>query len=223
MTTPRPCRASLCQLALAATLLLSLTGCQTAYYQTMEKFGVHKRDILIDRVEESRQTQQETKEQFADALEQFQAVVHTPGGELQEKYDRLKAVLDDSEAHASQVRERIDAVEDVADALFTEWEGELKQYTNPSLRDASRRKLVATRGRYKRLLAAMRRAEAKIDPVLSVFRDQVLFLKHNLNAQAIASLRTELGNIETDVAKLIREMESSITEADSFIKALHAE
>ena len=35
----------------------------------------------------------------------------------------------------------------------------------------------------------MRLAESRIEPVLKSFRDQVLFLKHNLNAKAIASLR----------------------------------
>jgi hypothetical protein len=32
----------------------------------------------------------------------------------------------------------------------------------------------------------MLKAEQKIQPVLGAFRDQVLFLKHNLNANAIA-------------------------------------
>jgi hypothetical protein len=66
----------------------------------------------------------------------------------------------------------------------------------------------------------MKRAEAKIDPVLAVFRDQVLFLKHNLNARAIVSIQNELVSVETDVASLIREMEASINEADGFIKTM---
>ena len=38
-------------LALAAALWLGLTACQTVYYSAMEKVGVHKREILVDRVE----------------------------------------------------------------------------------------------------------------------------------------------------------------------------
>ena len=70
------------------------------------------------------------------------------------------------------------------------------------------------------LIDAMKRVENKIDPVLSAFRDQVLFLKHNLNAQAIASLKSELASVEDDVAALIKEMEASIAEADKFIKTM---
>jgi len=42
------------------------------------------------------------------------------------------------------VRDRIDAVQDVAVALFAEWEEELEQYSNRSLRSASRAKLKQT-------------------------------------------------------------------------------
>jgi DUF1680 family protein len=108
-------------------VLWSLLGCESTYYKTMETVGYHKRDIMVDRVQEARDAQ---------------------------------------------------------------------------------------------LIGAMKRAERKIDPVLAAFRDQVLYLKHNLNAQAIASLQSELASIETDVAKLIKEMEASIKEADGFISSM---
>ena len=201
-------------------LSLLLPGCQTAYYSTMEKFGVHKRDILIDRVNEARDSQQEAKEQFASALEKFSSVVKFKGGELEKQYQQLKNELDRSEAGAVQVHDRIKAVEEVAEDLFDEWQDELKQYTSSKLRQSSKDKLARTKKQYARLIKAMKRAEAKIEPVLNPMRDQVLYLKHNLNARAIASLENELTTIETDVARLIREMESSIREADSFIRDL---
>ena len=68
--------------------------------------------------------------------------------------------------------------------------------------------------------AAMRRAERAMSPVLSAFQDQVLVLKHNLNARAIGSLRNELGNIERDTASLIAEMQKAIDEANSFISSM---
>jgi uncharacterized protein YhaN len=200
--------------------MLLLASCQTAYYATMEKLGYHKRDILVRRVQDARDSQEEAKEQFQSALEQFSAVVNFRGGELEAKYNHLRAALDKSDARAQAVQKRIAAVEDVAEALFKEWEAELPQYTNDTLRRASARQLAQTRQRYTPLMGAMRRAEAKMAPVLAAFRDQVLFLKHNLNTQAIASLQQELVTVETDIAALIRAMEASIAEADAFIKAL---
>ncbi len=201
-------------------VFLLLTGCQSAYYATMEKAGFHKRDILVDRVESARDSQQEGKEQFRSALEQFSSVLNFKGGKLENKYKKLNAEYEESEDKAEKVRSRIDAVEDVAEALFEEWQEELEQYANANLRRDSEQKLRDTRSRYKQLIAAMKRAERKMAPVLSAFKDQVLYLKHNLNAKAILSLQQEFGSIKTDINALIMEMERSIGEADAFIKEI---
>ena len=200
--------------------LFAIVGCQGVYYKTMETFGHHKRDLLVDRVEDARDAQQDAKEQFQSALEKFSAVMNFSGGKLEEKYKELNAELERSESKAKAVRENIRDVENVSNALFEEWESELGQYTNDNLRRTSEQKLQQTRLRYSQLIEVMKRAESKIDPVLLAFRDQVLFLKHNLNAQAIASLHDELASVEADIALLIKEMEASIIEADAFIKAM---
>jgi len=204
-------------------VLLMLSGCQSTYYKTMEAFGYHKRDLLVDRVEDARDAQQDAKEQFQTALEKFSAVMNFSGGELEQKYKQLNTELERSESRAKSVRKHIGDVEDVSNALFKEWESELSQYTNDKLRRASELKLEETRQRYAQLIDVMKRAETKIEPVLAAFRDQVLFLKHNLNAQAIASLHDELASVEADIGLLIKEMEASITEADAFIKAMSNE
>lgn len=203
---------------IAATF--SLLGCQTAYYGAMEKLGIEKRDILVDRVQDARGAQQEAKEQFEDALEQFIAVTEFQGGALEARYRQLKAEFDASEAEAENVRGRIRDVERVAKDLFAEWDKELGQFTNQAMRRTSERQLADTRRHYAVLIGKMRRAESRIAPVLDAFRDRVLFLKHNLNAQAIASLRTDRAEVESDIAVLVTEMNKSIAEADAFIRRM---
>jgi chromosome segregation ATPase len=206
-----------------AGILIAVAGCQSTYYKTMEAFGVHKRDLLKDNVEEARDSQTEAKEQFKSALEKFTEATNFRGGDLEAKYKELDAELERCESKAARVSERISKVEAVAEALFDEWEDELDQYNSQDLRRKSERKLDATRRQYGKLDAAMRRAEDKMDPVLVVFRDQVLFLKHNLNAKAIASLQDELVAVEEDVALLVKDMEASIAEADRFISTMTEE
>lgn len=200
---------------LAAALVL--TGCSSMYYDTLENFGYEKRDILVSRVQDARQSQLETKEQFESALEQFQAVVGHDGGDLEKKYRTLNTEFQRCEAKAKKVGERINSIESVAGALFREWEKELDQYSDPSLRRASERQLGQTKERYNELVTSMRDVERRIDPVLAAFRDRVLFLKHNLNAQAIASLEGDLGTLENDVAQLVNEMNASIEVANEFL------
>lgn len=205
---------------LLAFALVALAGCQSAYYSALEKVGLHKRDILIDRVEDARDSQQEAKEQFKDALEHYRSVVQVKGGKLEERYDSLNREYEASEASAREVRERIAAVEDVAEALFREWQKELDDYTNASLKAASAKDLKRTRGEYQALLQRMRAAEKRIDPVLNVLRDQVLFLKHNLNARAIGALQGEYRTLQGNVDQLVAEMQRAIDEADLFIRQL---
>jgi len=157
---------------------------------------------------------------FKSALEQFVALTGTGGGPLQEKYDKLSGAYERSEARAEAVRTRISEVERVAGALFSEWRSELSQYTDASLRSLSERELADTQARYQTLVEAMRRAAARMQPVLSKFKDQVLFLKHNLNAQVVARLGNTNAQLQSDVSQLIAEMERSIQEADSFIREM---
>jgi DNA-binding ferritin-like protein len=199
-------------------LIFILGGCQSAYYSTLEKAGYHKRDILVERVGKARNAQQEGKEQFKSALEKFSSVLNLKGGKLEDKYKQLDEEYENSEEAADDVRSRIDSVESVAEALFEEWQDELKEYTNASLKRDSKEKLDNTRSRYKKLITAMRRAEKKMDPVLKAFKDQVLYLKHNLNAKAIMSLQKELRSVKSNITALVKDMEKSIQEADRFIR-----
>ena len=165
-------------------------------------------------------SQEEGQAQFKNALEQFQAVVNFDGGDLQAIYYELDAEYEDSVESADLILERIDDVESVAEAMFDEWSGELNQYSNQSLRRDSERQLNQTRQRYNRLISSMRKAEKTIDPVLDSLKDNVLYLKHNLNARAIASLKGELTTVNEDVTNLIDAMQRAIDESNQFIEQM---
>jgi hypothetical protein len=202
---------------LLVLLSIALAGCESTYYNAMEQFGVHKREILIDRIEDAQIAQEDGQEQFKDALEQFQAVVNFDGGDLEAIYNKLNSEYEDSVDAADTIRDRIGSVESVADALFSEWETELNEYSSATLKRDSQRQLEQTRKRFNRLMSSMRSAERTIDPVLASLKDNVLYLKHNLNARAIASLKGELSNVNADVNNLIEAMQTAINESNAFI------
>jgi ElaB/YqjD/DUF883 family membrane-anchored ribosome-binding protein len=195
------------------------SGCSNAYFKSMEAIGFPKRELLVKRVEAARESQKDAKEQFKTALETFRTVVNVRSGDLETKYEKLKRQLDQSEARASEVRSRIEKVEEVSEALFREWRNELVQYKNPELRRNSEESLADSRARYLTLISAMKRAEGRLEPALQPLRDDVLYLKHNLNAQALSALTRELDEVEGNVDSLVRELEASIAEADSFIRS----
>jgi len=205
---------------LILSLFLMLTACATMYLEGLEKVGIPKRDVMVYRVEKARDTQEETKEQFKSALEQFTAATNFDGGDLEATYQRLNDAYEASVAKAEEVRSRIADIESVSEALFTEWKQEITQYSSTAMKQSSQKKLSTTQKHYRQLIKSMKQAEAKIEPILTVFNDQVMFLKHNLNARAIASLKGELSTIKSDVSALVVSMEQSINEANAFISTM---
>lgn len=206
-------------LVLVAALLASSPGCMRcgAYYDAMEKLGYEKRDLLVKRVDSAREAQQEAQQQFRDTLQEFQTLVGYKGGELESKYEKLRSEYEDASSRAEAVRTRIANVRDVANRLFQEWSTEIGQFTSNDLRVESQRELDLTRRRYQEVLTVMERASKRMDPVLAKLNDQVLFLKHNLNARALGSLKSTAEALQVEVGKLVTDMEASIAEASKFI------
>ena len=185
-----------------------------------DTFYKEPRDVLVSRVEMARDVQIETAEEFKSALEKFKAVTHFEGGDLEKKFNSLSSAFEDSEKAAKKVSSRIDRVTAAANNLLEEWREELDDYHDSAIRQRANEQFDETRLHADKMIAAMRRAEQKTQPVLAAFRDQVLFVKHNLNMQAISSLTQENDIIEQNVSALIAEMEASIAEAEAFISSI---
>jgi hypothetical protein len=201
--------------------LLSPNGIGASWgVPSYDTFYQEPRDVLVTRVEAARDVQQETAEEFKSALERFKAVTQFEGGDLEKKFNQLNSAFEDSEDAAKNVSSRIDRVTDATNKLLKEWRTELEDYHDATIKARASEQFDETRLHADRMISAMRKAEQKTKPVLDAFRDQVLFVKHNLNMQAISSLTEESSIIERDVEQLIIEMEASIAEAESFISSM---
>ncbi|MEO6437120.1 MAG: DUF2959 domain-containing protein [Tepidisphaeraceae bacterium] len=204
----------------ASLVVFMLVGCKSAYYGAWEKLGYEKRDILVGEVEDAKKGQEKAKEQFKTTMQKFQELTNYQGGELESKYKKLSSEYDRCKSRADAVTKHVADVDETANDLFREWKTELTKYDNAELRSKSAQQLADSQARYGDLIAAMRKSESKMQPVLKAFNDQVLFLKHNLNASAIASLKTTATQIDSDVQALIKDMEASINEANEFISQM---
>jgi len=200
-----------------AFLLLFISACSSTYYGAMEKVGVHKRDILVDRVADGRDSQTAAQKQFKSALEQFDSVVKLEETDLKKAYDKLNKEYEKSKKAADDVSTRIDKIESVANDLFKEWKNELKQYESKELKRSSEEQLKTTKVRYNTMITSMKTAEQTMEPVLKIFHDNVLFLKHNLNTQAVGSLQSEFANLEGQIGELIKSMNVAIDSSNKFI------
>jgi hypothetical protein len=217
---PRP--RFLCAAVLLAVLpTLCITGCQSIYNATMENvFGYEKRELFKKSVTALQSEQKEAQKEFKDALTRLKELYGFRGGELESVYEKVKTSYERCAEETKSVGERIENMEDLAKSMFSEWETELKQYSNPNLAATSREQLRLTKERFAQLDKTVREAEASMQPVLSQLKDNVLFLKHNLNAAAIGSLQGEAGSIQKQIEELLTRMNASIAASDKFIQSL---
>ena len=211
--TPRGFTPALC------LVLVTAIGCRTAYYAVWEKLGREKRHLLRAQVEKAQTEQEKASEEFKDVLTRVKELYGFKGGDLERFYNKLRDDYEACKDRAESIEGRIKQVEQIAADLFKEWESEINEMTNEKFKTKSRQSLRDTRKRYERLSVAMTKAKASMEPVIRRLKDYVLYLKHNLNAQAVGSLKREVGEIETEVEGLIRDMKKSINEANTFLKS----
>ena len=201
-------------------MLAFASACSTAYYSAWEMLGKEKRDLLRSNVETVKKDQEKAADEFEDALERLRSLYDVDAGELEKVYDRIKDDYEDATGRAEQISDRIDTIGEIADDLFREWEREIDEISNPNYRAESRQQLEKTTTKYAALAASLKKAETSMEPVLTHLKDNVLFLKHNLNAAAIGGLSSEMDQIESDIEELVADMRASIAEADRFLSTL---
>ncbi len=206
-------------LALAGALPFA-AGCRSVYYDVWETLGKEKRDLLKSEIRGMMGDQRDAELAFSTALDRMKQLTGFDGRELEAQYDRLKSAHADAASAAGDIDDRMDDIHNVAADLFSEWEAEISTMTTPVLRDASRRQLTETRHRYANLDRNLNSTRASMTPVLGFLRDHVLYLKHNLNAQAVGALGNEMSSVERDIDGLKASIQHSIDEAQRFIASM---
>lgn len=212
-----PVGLTLARRAILCAGLLLLSGCATVQYSALEKVGIEKRDILVDRVEDARDAQDETREELVSAYDALSELIDHDGGELEKRYRALDKAVDRSSDARDDLDDRLKAIDRVSRDLFKEWEEELTLYSSDTLRQDQTRKLAVARRQYAAMRERMQTARNRVDPVMNILNDNRLFLKHSLNAQALNALRGQVATIDGQVQALIRDMQSAIDEANAFI------
>lgn len=191
-----------------------------AKYGAYEMIGYEKRDLFKKEVKAVKKDQDDSQKAFEDALEKLKYFYAYDGGKTESEYNKLKDSYESSQDESKNLSASIQKLDEVAQDLFAEWKEEINGISNSDLRKKSTVKLSETRIRYKELHQKLKNSEKNMSPILVKMKDQVTFLKHNLNAGAMTGLQAEGDRIEQDIENLIKEMKTANQEAEDFIKTL---
>lgn len=205
---------------LLLTILLPGVGCTRMYYSVLDKLGKEKRDILVSRIVDGRKDQEKAREQIKTTMEAFKDLTGFEGGNLERVYNKLDGEYKDSKNRADDLISRNRSIDKVANDLFREWAKETDNMRDASLKSQSRSLMRETQRRHDQYMTQMRGTEERMSSVVKAFEDQVLFLKHNLNARAIGSLKGTMERMDKEVASLMVDIERSMKEADAMVQSL---
>lgn len=204
-------------------LLLSLlltSSCSTVYYNFWETLGKEKRDLLKSKLNDVNNAQEDVEEQYVDNLERIRKEYNFNEGELEKTYDKITDDYEDTNEKQKELSERINKANNIATDLFEEWKNEAYQLQNKNYKRKSLQKLAITKKKYSRTYTTIKKIEKDLNKILRKFKDQVIFIKHNLNAKVIGNLKSEFNDIKIDIKKQIKNIKRSKNQTELFIKEL---
>lgn len=196
-------------LSLLLWTAIALSGCATTGPQRAAK--------LVSRVEESRQTLQQTQKRMRDSLAAAYALDQTQGGKLESDFQRFDSAVKDTGENIIEFRKRMAEMNKTSNDFFANWATELQKYATEEFRKRSGARLEETRGRYKRVVSAMQRPDEKLNPFWAQLHDVALFLSHNLNRDGVASIKNTVKKLNDEAADLYKLIDAAVAEADMFV------
>ncbi|MEM6987810.1 MAG: DUF2959 family protein [Pseudomonadota bacterium] len=198
-----------------------LAGCATTYYSVWEKLGYQKRDILQTRVERARDSQQEALQRFEVLAAVSEPLAADPVTDVDTtaQLAKLRVAYRNAARSASTLRSHIDQVDDVSQALFSEWEEELINTASSAQRSADTQELAETRQAYNTLIGTMRSTEAGISPVLITVEDSVRSLESD-QVSIGGGQASGFISLQGDLDRLAKDLRRSIAIADGFVARL---
>ncbi len=198
------------------SLFLFTTSCEPRSYRIWEFLGWEKREILSSEVENVGENQKEIKEDFQSIYERIKTEYDYERDEIDDLYDQLKSDYEKAKNKADRIKASSKKIRQIAKALFAEWEEEAMAISNKNYRKDSLVKLRQAQARFKHLSASLHRSESQLDRVLVQLNDQVLYLKHNLNAKSLALFESEIKLVKNEIDELIKAIEKTIQYSQTF-------
>jgi hypothetical protein len=204
-------------LSLAALLLGS---CQSVYYSTMSRFGVDKRDILVDRTEMAGESMSELQARIVEMARAYRDTLEIESGELRELHEQFSDSYDRAEDAAEDFHERIDDIQSVAETLFEEWKDENELIMDVELRKESNANYETAQTSYAKLVRTLRNVQTALDPLLTRYHDHVVFMKLNMNRTALAPLVKNQEALFAETSGLGKLLGSAIVETRNFAERI---
>lgn len=209
-TTPRT-------LASALSIWLLATACAGTSERSE---SIEQVDELLRRIERVQAESAVAKESAHSALNELCTLV-SPGfkGDAAMAFAKFVAASDASEEQGETLRDSVEPMRDAADALFRRWTKDMEAFGNSRMRQRSQTRLDETRTSYQSIVGASQAAQIALDAFHDDLRDHATFLRHDLNANSVASLRGDVRQLREQIEGLDMRFDATVAAARAYVES----
>ena len=160
-------------------------------------------DDLVASVERVNSELDASKTKLLGAVQTLQKVTAPDfKGDAVEGHKELVRAIDDSEDQTDDLRKSVERMQAEAEPVFNQWTKDLEGYSNPEMRQRSQARLAAARERYDAVVAAVTPVLVECEAVNQTLGDHALFLKHDMNPAALATIQDDVKKVAKEAADL---------------------
>ena len=185
--------------------------------------GVKQVEQLIKKANAGVESINDTKLQLQKTMEAYNAVLAPDVKDRRDAYKKLQKEVATTEKKRAMVSTRNGEMNVEAGRLFKNWEGSTAAIQDPALRQRSQERLAVAKKRYSEIQANGQGAASLYTPFMKALQDQVTYLGHDLNPEAVATLKPEADKLNAQAKELYSAIDKTTAAANNNISQLRAD
>jgi len=185
--------------------------------------GVKQVEQLIKKANAGVESINDTKLQLQKTMEAYNAVLAPDVKDRRDAYKKLQKEVATTEKKRAMVSTRNGEMNVEAGRLFKNWEGSTAAIQDPELRQRSQQRLGQAKARYSEIETNGQGAARLYTPFMKALQDQVTYLGHDLNPEAVATLKPEADKLNAQAKELYSAIDKTTAAANNNISQLRAD
>jgi hypothetical protein len=190
--------------------LVVATSAVLAASASAQDQGIKQVEALVKASGSTVQAIAETKLQLLKTMDAYNALLADDAKDRKKMYRDLQKEMENTEKRRAEITRRSGLMATEAQSLFKSWETSAATIESEDLRKRSEERLTKTKASFAEIRAVGDKAAQLYAPVMKTLGDKVKYLGHDLNPNAVATLKPDADKLNKEVQELVKAVDDTI-------------
>jgi DNA repair exonuclease SbcCD ATPase subunit len=204
-------------------VLVCASGASATSALAADDQGHERIEEFLKRVEKTTEAVAKAQESLEETLVDYTKMLSAETHNRRKLYDNAWKGIERTEERSKELGDRLREMYQESGVLFKGWKKSLQEIREEKLRARSDKRLTAASERHDKLHGRGLDARSELDSVVSVLRDHMLYLEHDLNDSSVKSLAPEAAELAGRAKKCVAGLQDYSKSAVEFAKSLSPE